>query len=75
LKQLTDWRGRQWCVELRDFREFNQLQNLAHKKVEIEVEYGKRGLRERRRPAKTNNNSQKTNKKCSKSHDFEHFYL
>ena len=52
MKQLTDWRGRSWRVELRDFREFNQLWNLAHKKVEIEVECGKRGLRERRRPAK-----------------------
>jgi hypothetical protein len=61
LKQLTDWRGRSWRAELRDFREFNQPQYLAHKKVEIEVECGKRGQRERRRPAKmlkTNNNSQ-----------------
>ena len=47
LKQLTDWRGRQWCVELRDFREFNQLWNLAHKKVEIGVECRKRAQRER----------------------------
>lgn len=46
-KQLTDWRGRQWRVELRDFREFNQLQNLAHKKVEMEVDCGKRAQRER----------------------------
>ena len=34
-----------------------------------------RGLRERRRPAKNVNNLQKINKKCSKSHDFEHFYI